>query len=256
MRLKGPAFVVLVAVVGLLVVAATDQVVPATSDRQAQLRIWLAARATGVTTFLLLTAQVVFGLVLSHPTNQSTWKLSKRLFPWHENLLVFVLAFVAAHVVSIVADPYAGVGLGGALVPGLSSYRTSAVGLGTLGLYALLITGLTARYTTLLPRGIWLKLHRLSLVVFVLGWVHGMLAGTDSVALRPLYVATGLLVLAATAYRYWVTKRGRPTFASSIERPATPRRQADLRPTSLRPTSAHPAAARIDTSLAQEGPSA
>lgn len=231
MRLRGPVLLVLVAVVGLLIVAATDQVVPATSDRQAQLRIWLAARATGVTTYLLLTAQVVFGLVLSHPTNQSTWKLSRRLFPWHENLLVFVLAFVVAHVVGIVADPYAGVGLGGALVPGLSSYRSSAVALGTLGLYALLITGLTARYTTLLPRGMWLKLHRLSLVVFVLGWVHGMLAGTDSVALRPLYVATGSLVLAATAYRYWVTKRGRPTFASTIEQPATQTRRASLRPT-------------------------
>jgi len=256
MRLKGPAFVVLLAVVGLLIVAATDQVVPATSDRQAQLRIWLAARATGVTTFLLLTAQVVFGLVLSHPTNQSTWRLSKRLFPWHENLLVFVVAFATAHVVGIVADPYAGVGLGGAFVPGLSSYRSSAVALGTLGLYALLITGLTARYTALLPRGIWLKLHRLSIVVFILGWTHGMLAGTDSVALRPMYVATGGLVLAATAYRYWVTKRGRPTFASSIEQRATRPLTTSPLTTSPLPTSSLPTAARVDTRLPQEGPAA
>lgn len=224
MRLKGRAFLVLVALVGLLIVYATDQVVPATSAHQAQVRIWLAARASGITTFLLLTAQVVIGLVLSHPTNQSTWKLSKRLFPWHENLLIFVVAFVAAHVVTIVVDPYAGVGIAGSLIPGLSSYRSSAVALGTLGLYALLVTGLTARYTSLLPRGVWLKLHRLSLLVFVLGWLHGMLAGTDSVALRPLYVASGLLVLGAAAYRYWVTKKGRPTFASSLERPARPAR--------------------------------
>lgn len=224
MRLRGPAFLILVAAVGLLIVSATDQVVPAASAHQAQMRIWLAARASGITTFLLLTAQVVLGLVLSHPTNQSTWKLSKRLFPWHENLLVFVVAFVAAHVVTIVVDPYAGVGIAGSLIPGLSSYRSSAVALGTLGLYALLVTGLTARYTSLLPRGVWLKLHRLSLLVFVLGWLHGMLAGTDSAALRPMYVATGLLVLGASAYRYWVTKRGRPTFASSLERPVRPAR--------------------------------
>lgn len=219
MRLKAPSFLALAAVVGLLIVFATDQVVPATSDHQAQMRVWLAARATGITTFLLLTAQVVFGLVLSHPTNQSTWKLSKRLFPWHENLLVFVVVFVAAHVVSLVVDPYAGVGIAGAFVPGLSSYRSSPVALGTLALYALLITSLTARCTTLLPRGVWLKLHRLSIVVFVFAWLHGILAGTDSAALRPMYLATGLLVLGAVAYRYWVTKRGRPTFASSLERP-------------------------------------
>jgi len=219
MRLKAPSFVAIAAIVGLLIVFATDQVVPATSDHQAQMRVWLAARATGITTFLLLTAPVVLGLVLSHPTNQSTWKLSKRLFPWHENLLVFVVAFVAAHVASLVADPYAGVGIAGALIPGLSSYRSSPVALGTLALYALLVTGLTARYTTLLPRGVWLKLHRLSIVVFALAWLHGVLAGTDSGALRPMYVVAGMAVLGAVAYRYWVTKKSRPTFASSLERP-------------------------------------
>lgn len=235
-RLRGSAFLALVAVVGLLIVFATDQIVPASSEHQAQVRIWLAARATGITTFLLLTAQVVLGLVLSHPTNQSTWKLSKRLFPWHENLLVFVLAFVTAHVVSLIVDPYAGVGIAGSFIPGLSSYRSSPVALGTLGLYALLVTGLTARYTTLLPRGVWLKLHRLSLVAFVLGWLHGILAGTDSTALRPIYLATGLLVLGATAYRYWVTKKGRPTFASSLDRPGRGDRATTVSITSEGPT--------------------
>ncbi len=216
MRLSGRVLVVLGALLGLLIVFATDQIVPATSERQAQLRIWLAARATGLTTFLLLTAQVALGLVLSHPTNRSTWKLSKRLFPWHENLFVFVLAFVTAHIVSLVADPYAGVGLGGALVPGLSSYRSSAVALGTLGLYALLVTGVTARYTSLLPRGAWLRLHRLSIVAFALAWFHGVLSGTDSPALLPMYVAAGLLVVGAAAYRYWVSKAARPSFATSL----------------------------------------
>jgi hypothetical protein len=37
-----------------------------------------------------------------------------------------------------------------------------------------------------------------------------------------MYVATGLLVLGAVAYRYWVTKKGRPTFASSLERSERP----------------------------------
>ena len=225
MRLSGRAFVVIGAALGLLVVAATDQILPASSAYQAQMRIWLAARATGITAYLLLTGQVLFGLIISHPVNQSTWRLSKRLFPWHENLYVFVLAFLAAHIVSLVADPYAGVGLPGAFIPGLSSYRTSAVALGTLGLYALLVTGLTARYTRLLPAGVWLRLHRLSAVGFVLAWVHGMLAGTDSSTLLPLYVTSGTLVMFAGAYRYWVAKRHRPTFSTSL-----PDRAADRAP--------------------------
>lgn len=223
MRLSGRAVVVLLALIGLVVIAATDQVAPATSERVAQLRIWLVARASGITAYLLLTVQVVLGLLLSHPTNQSRWRISKHLFPWHEQLWVFGLAFLGAHIVSLVADPYAGVGLGGALVPGLSSYRSSAVGLGTLALYALLATGLTARYTKLLPAGFWLGLHRLSLGIFVLAWLHGFLAGTDALALAPLYAATGLAVLTAAAYRYWVVPRAaRRAAVVPAPRTATP----------------------------------
>jgi hypothetical protein len=210
-------FAVLLAVVGLAIVFATDQVTPASSDRQAQIRIWLAARAAGFTTLLLMSLQVSLGLVLSHPTNKSTWRLSKLLFPWHENAWVFVLAFLAVHVVAIVLDPWADVGVTGAFLPGLSEYRSPAVALGTMALYALLITGLSARYTRLLPAGFWLRLHRFSLVVFVLAWLHGVLAGTDSVAMAGLYGATGLFVLAAGAYRYWVSRQARPTFATTLQ---------------------------------------
>ena len=214
-RLSGRGALMLGAVIALILIYATDQIVPATSERQADLRIWLAARATGIAAFLLLTFQVAFGLVLSHPTNKSTWKLSKRIFAWHEHLWVFVMAFLLVHIVSIVLDPYAGVGIGGAFIPGLSSYRSSPVALGTMALYAFLLTAVSARYTRLLPAGMWLSIHRLALVVWGLSWLHGMLAGTDSDPLRPMYVISGLAVVAAGAYRYWASRRGRPTFTTS-----------------------------------------
>jgi len=214
MRLKGTTLIMLGALVGIVIVYASDQVVPATSAYQAQLRIWLAARATGVTALLLLTAQVALGLILSHPTNQSTWKLSKRIFPWHENLLVFVLAFLVVHVVFLVLDPYAGVGIAGALVPGLSSYRSAPVAVGVLALYALLLTGLTARYPKRLPTGWWLRLHRFAFLILIAAWLHGILSGTDSDALRPLYVGIGLVVVLAAAYRYWVARRSPASFSA------------------------------------------
>lgn len=214
-RIRGGTFVAAIAVIGILIVIATDQVVPATSDHQARLRIWLASRAAGLLSLVLLAFQIVVGLVLSHPINKTTWKLSKRLFPWHENIWLFVLTFLAAHIVSIVLDPYAGVGVVGALVPGLSSYRSAPVAIGTLSLYALLVTGITARYTKLLPAGAWLTIHRVGIVVFVLGWMHGLLAGTDSMALVSLYTILGCAVGGAAAYRYWVTRLGRPTYSTS-----------------------------------------
>lgn len=216
-RLAAGPLLAVAAVVGLVIVAATDQILPATTAHQAELRIWLASRAAGFAALGLLTVQIALGLVLSHPTNKSTWRLSKRLFPWHENAWIFVLAFLAAHIVSLIADPYAGVSALGAFVPGLSSYRSAPVALGTLGLWALLVTGVTARYTKLLPSAAWLSIHRLSLVVFVLAWMHGLLAGTDSGPLLAFYLTTGAVVLAAGAYRYWVSRTARPTFATTLQ---------------------------------------
>jgi sulfoxide reductase heme-binding subunit YedZ len=199
-----------VIVIGLVVLAglyATDQIVPATSEHQAQLRIWLAARAAGLASLGLLAVQILIGLVLSHPTNRTTWRLSKAIFPWHEHIWVFVFAFIALHVVSLIADPYAGVGVTGAFIPGMSEYRSAPVALGTLALYAFVLTAVTARWTKLLPPGVWLVLHRFAIVVFAMSWLHGLLAGTDSPSLEFVYVALGLAVLAATAHRYWVVRR-------------------------------------------------
>ncbi|MDH4334976.1 MAG: hypothetical protein OEW24_06925 [Chloroflexota bacterium] len=216
MRLSGRAVLLVMCVIGLMAVYATDQILPARTEYVAEMRVWLAARATGIVAYALLTVLVSLGMVLSHPINKSTWKLSRVLFPWHENLFVFVVAFIGVHIISLVIDPYAGVGLDGAFIPGLSSYRSLPVALGTMGLYALLVAGLTARYTRFLPSGWWLVLHRFSLVSWGLGWVHGILAGTDTELLRLFYVASGLLVLASASYRYWVAKQQRPTFASSL----------------------------------------
>ena len=216
MRLSTRNLTVIGAFLGIVVIFSTDQILPASNAYQAQMRLWLAARATGITAYLILTFVVATGLILSHPVNRSTWKLSKQIFPWHENLFVFLVAFLAAHIVSIILDPYAGVGVAGSFIPGLSSYRSVPVALGSLALYSLLISGLTARYTKWLPPGVWLKLHRLSIVVWGLSWAHGILAGADTEAMALLYVGTGLVILGAAAYRYWVSKQHRPTFATSL----------------------------------------
>ena len=215
-RLGLPTLIALGAVAALAIVFATDQVLPATSAHQAQLRVWLGSRAAGLVALLLLTFEVVLGLVLSHPTNKSTWKLSKLLFPWHEHAWVFTLAFVIVHGITMAVDQFANVGWLGALVPGMSAFRTVPVALGTIGLYALLITGLTARFTKLLPAGWWLKLHRLSLGVLALAWTHGILAGTDTFDAALVYGVTFAAVAFAAAYRYWIVRSGRPTFATSL----------------------------------------
>jgi sulfoxide reductase heme-binding subunit YedZ len=206
MKLPLHQYAVLVGVIAAAVLFATGQIVPPVNAYQADMRIWLVGRAAGIAALVLLTIVVTLGILLSHP-EQARWKQAKRLYPIHEAVWVFTLAFVAIHVISLAADEYAGVGWAGSVVPGLSTYRTPAVALGTFSAYALVITGLSARFTRLLPSGWWLKLHRLSAVVLGLGWAHGVLAGTDTIALQMLYAGLGLSVLGASAYRYWSVRR-------------------------------------------------
>lgn len=209
MRLSGTSLVALGALVALLALGATEAVLPASDPRTAELRPWLAARALGIAAYLLLAAEVGLGLILSHPQNALAWRLSKAAFPWHELLAVFTGAFLALHVALLALDPYARVGLVGAFVPGLAEYRTPAIAVGTVALYALVITAVTARWTKLLRPGWWLRIHRLAALAFLAAWMHGVLAGTDTPALLPLYLLTGLPVLAFVAHR-WLVPRLRP----------------------------------------------
>jgi hypothetical protein len=209
MRLGATALVALGAIVALIVLAVTDQVLPAADARTSELRPWIAARALGVTAYLLLAIQVAMGLFLSHPRNSSAWRKTRQVLPWHELMTVFIGAFLVLHVVLLAIDPYADVGWLGALVPGLSGYRPPAVAIGTVALYAMLVTAVTAKWARLLPAGWWLVIHRFAAVTFLLAWVHGVLAGTDGGALLPLYLATGLPILAGVAHRWW-SVRSRP----------------------------------------------
>jgi predicted ferric reductase len=209
MRVNPSVLLIIGGIVALVALAVTDRILPASDPGVAQVRPWVAARALGVTAYLLLAVEVALGLVLSHPRNTASWRLTKPVFPWHELLTVFTGAFLALHGALLAIDPYAGVGIAGALIPGLSGYRPPAIAVGTVAAYALIVTAVSAKWTRLLPSGWWLRIHRLAALTFLLTWMHAVLAGTDSGALMPLYVVTGVPILAGIAHR-WMTAKARP----------------------------------------------
>jgi hypothetical protein len=214
MRTGLATLVLIGAVVALVAVGVTDQIIPATDARTLSVRPWVAARALGVTAYLLLTLEVAAGVWLSHPRNSGDPRTSRVVFPWHELLTVFTGAFLALHIALLAVDPYAGVDWIGAFVPGFSQYRPVPVAIGSVTLYALFITAVTAKWTRLLPAAWWLKLHRLAALAFLGAWVHGVLSGTDSITLLPMYLLTGGLVLLGVAHRWWSVASRSPRGAS------------------------------------------
>lgn len=164
---------------------------------------WILGRASGIAAYLLLVALVATGLLVAHPW-RTRWRRpgpAARL-RLHLGLAVFTFAFLALHVAVLATDRYAKVGWWGAVLPMASQYRPAAVTLGVVGTWCGLLAGLSAALAGRIAGRLWWPLHRTAAGCFALVWLHGVSAGSDTAALRALYLITGagLAVLAVTRY--------------------------------------------------------
>lgn len=186
---------------------------------------WVTGRALGIASYLSLTALVLLGTWLRHPwrSRLPLWHGETRLRV-HAALAVATLVLVVGHLSSMAADRYAGVGWSGALIPGASHYRRIPVALGVVAFVAMVLLAASAGLAGRKGTRHWLGLHRLAALTFCLVWLHGLLAGTDAGALRPLYVATGLAVVLLVATRH----AARPALGPAGQEAEPPRR--DSRP--------------------------
>ncbi len=164
---------------------------------------WVIGRAAGVSSYVLLVGLVMTGLVLSHPWAASLTRPSPRVrIALHMHLATYTAAFVVVHLVVLALDPWAEVGVAGALVPMASTYRPVPVSLGVIAWWAGVITALTARFAGRLAPRAWWPIHKVAAGSLVLTWAHSITAGTDVVTLRPFYLATGGAVVALALTRY------------------------------------------------------
>jgi len=168
---------------------------------------WILGRSLGVASYLTLTALVVLGIWLRHPWRNRLWSpRPESLLRAHVVLAACTVVLLAGHLVSIALDHYAGVGWTGTFVPWQSQYRPTAVAIGTVALYGIVLVGGTAALAGSLGKRVWFPIHSVSATVFCLCLVHGAMAGSDSHTLRWVYVITGGVVAAVQATR-WVARR-------------------------------------------------
>jgi hypothetical protein len=163
---------------------------------------WIIGRATGVCAYLLLVALVVLGLTLSHPRRAERGRSAMLRMRAHVVLSLLTFVMLALHVVVLATDRYAGVGWWGAALPMGAQYRPVPVTLGVLGAWLGVLAGISAGLAGRLPRRAWWPLHKIAAVSFVLIWLHGVYAGSDTLALFGLYAGTGALVVAVAFGRY------------------------------------------------------
>ena len=158
---------------------------------------WLMSRASGIVALALITASVGLGLAMANKLIRG-----RNVAGLHEHLSLAGLVAICAHGVTLLGDPWLHPGLSGIAVPFTMGYRTAFTGLGILGGYLAAALGLSFYIRRKIGAKLWRKLHRFTVVAYVLSLVHAIGAGTDAstVWLRTFMVATavpiGLLFVA------------------------------------------------------------
>lgn len=163
---------------------------------------WYLARASGLTLYLTLWVSVVTGLGL---TTRLLDPLAGRFGVWQFHRIVTEVSFalLATHMISLALDTSVSLGLRGVLVPFASDVRQPWTDLGIIsGWFMVLIAASFAVRHVLGHRG-WRALHYASFPLWLIAWLHGIGAGSDSG--RPwailLYTVTAAIIAFLTLYR-------------------------------------------------------
>jgi len=141
--------------------------------------LWFATRGTGIATLVLLTTVVVLGIVSATGARSWIWPrfLSAGL---HRNLSLLTVAFLALHIVTAVADPFANLGWRAAMIPFSSSYRPFWLGLGVVSSELLAALVVTSLFRPHLGHRPWRATHWLAYAAWAIALVHGLGTGTDA----------------------------------------------------------------------------
>ena len=170
--------------------------------------IWIIARSTGTAALVALTLSVLSGMALR--SGALAWLSHNRgVRAVHDLTSLLWLPLAIAHVIALLLDPYAKVGLVDLVVPFLVSYGSFAIGLGTISLQLVAIVLLSTWLRSSLSQQGWLAIHRLSYVAFVAAFAHSLLAGTDLAqpAIAALAWTVGAVLLIVAFRRVTAAKR-------------------------------------------------
>jgi sulfoxide reductase heme-binding subunit YedZ len=166
-------------------------------------------RASGVVSLLLLTAVFVLGVA-------TTSRVRTRSLPGfaavslHRSVALLAAVFLAVHVVTAVADPYAAVGVAAVVIPFLAGHSAFWVGLGALSVdltAALIVTSLLRGSIGLRT---WRAVHWLAYLSWPLALGHSLGMGSDTGTLWLRVAAAGCIaaVGGALALRLWRAGHG------------------------------------------------
>jgi DMSO/TMAO reductase YedYZ heme-binding membrane subunit len=158
--------------------------------------LWYVTRGAAATAYLLLTAVMAFGIILSFRGLEGIMR-GWRVYDLHQVLTLLLLGFVGLHLVTLYLDPVEPFSLLKLIWPFAETYRPLGTALGVLTLYLIILVAFSSWARRLLNTPLWYLLHLTSYVAFILVTIHGLLAGADSQTPWMLGVYSGSSALVA-----------------------------------------------------------
>ena len=175
--------------------------------------LWYIARAAGLVALAALTVATTLGAFASVRQPQDGLRAHRWRFALqyvHRAAAATGLLLLVAHISTLVLDGQSGVNLQSVVIPFTASYRPVAVTLGTLALFATVLTALVGAARGRLATSVravraWRALHLTAYGAWALAMGHGFLAGTDSGygPVRFGYLIALVVVGAAVGARLW-----------------------------------------------------
>ena len=157
---------------------------------------WLASRAAGVLALVCIAVSVGIGLAMAGKVSKRP-KLAKALLDLHQQTALVGLVAIAVHGITLLGDKFFHPGLTGIAVPFVIDHARIYTGLGVTAGWLGAILGLSYYAKDRIGAQRWRKLHRATLLVYVLAVAHTLGSGTDAQEpwLRVLTLATAAPIL-------------------------------------------------------------
>jgi sulfoxide reductase heme-binding subunit YedZ len=164
---------------------------------------WYAARAGGVVAYVLLSANVAIGLLMTGKKSMKHWPRFA-LEDVHRFGGILVGSFLVLHITAVAVDAYLPFSITSLVVPLVASYRPIWTALGIVAAELLLALAFTNHYRNVtISYRFWRRAHYVNFVVWGAATLHGLGSGTDRSAawLLAVYAAAVATVCALTTWR-------------------------------------------------------
>jgi sulfoxide reductase heme-binding subunit YedZ len=186
---------------------------------------WIASRAVGIVAIVLVSVAVTLGLLFSGRFSRRPGGAA-RMKTLHEAVTLTSLGAIALHGLLLLGDGYLRPGLAGIAVPFALHSQPVSTGLGIIGAWLAAILGLSYYARRWIGVATWRRLHRWTLLAYLLSVVHTLGAGTDagSAWFLVLLAAVSAPPLALIAWRFGLLGDGR----GDVQRRDDPDRVAAL----------------------------